>query len=113
MLGSWHSSGGAFHGLSDTGNNAFAGDSKLDAMIEKIQGEFDQKTQVSLSHDVVRYVTGQTYFIPRPVANRGYQLFWPAVMNVFNKERWAQNNARPSEEWLDLWVDQTKPPFVS
>jgi hypothetical protein len=81
MLGSWHSTGGAFHGLTDTGNNAFAGDSKLDAMIEKAQGEFDQKAQISLTHEIVRYMTGQTYFIPRPVANRSYELFWPAVAN--------------------------------
>jgi ABC-type transport system substrate-binding protein len=112
MLGSWHSTGGAFHGLTDTGNNAFGGDAKLDAMIEKIQGEFDLKTQISLSHDVVRYMTGQTYFIPRPIANRSYELWWPAIMNKGLKERWAYNNARPSEEWLDLWVDQTKAPFV-
>ncbi len=112
MLGSWHSAGGAFHGLTDTGNNAFGGDAKLDAMIEKIQGEFDQKASISQAHDIVRYMTGQTYFIPRPVANRSYTLWWPAVANNGMRERWAQNNARYSEEWIDLWLDQTKAPFV-
>ena len=112
MLGSWHSSGGAFHGLTDTGNNAFAGDSKLDAMIEKLQGEFDQKTQISLTHDVIRYMTGQTYMIPRPVANRSYEVWWPAVANHGTLERWAQNNATPTEAALNWWIDQTKAPFV-
>jgi peptide/nickel transport system substrate-binding protein len=112
MLGSWHSSGGAFHGLSPTGTNAFAGDPKLDAMIEKIQAEFDQKAQVELSHELIRYMTGQAYMIPRPVANRSYQVWWPAVANQGIKERWAQNNALWSEQAIDWWIDQTLPPFV-
>jgi peptide/nickel transport system substrate-binding protein len=112
MLGSWHSAGGAFHGLTPTGSNAFAGDPALDAMIEKIQGEFDQKTQISLTHDVIRYVTGQTYFIPRPVANRSFEVWWPAVANHGINERWAQNNATPTEAAINWWIDQTKAPFV-
>ena len=39
-------------------------------MIEKIQGEFDNKKQIDMSHELIRYMTGQTYFIPRPRANR-------------------------------------------
>jgi peptide/nickel transport system substrate-binding protein len=112
MLGSWHSSGGAFHGLTPTGTNAFAGDPKLDEMIEKIQAEFDQKNQVELSHEVIRYMTGQAYMIPRPVANRSYEVWWPAVANQGIKERWAQNNALWSEQAIDWWIDQTQAPFA-
>jgi ABC-type transport system substrate-binding protein len=111
MLGSWHSAGGAFHGLTPTGTNAFAGDPKLDQMIEKIQAEFDSKTQISLSHDLIRYMTGQSYMIPRPVANRAYELWWPAVANQGLNERWAQNNALWTETAINWWIDTTQPPF--
>jgi ABC-type transport system substrate-binding protein len=110
MLGSWHSSGGAFHGLTPTGNNAFAGDPKLDAMIEEIQGEFDQKKQVSLSHELIRYMTEQTYMIPRPVANRAYEVWWPVIGNIGTKERWP-NNAIWTESAVDWWIDESKPPL--
>ncbi len=73
--------------------NAFKGDPKLDDMIQKMQAEFDTGKQVSLTHDVIRYMTGQMYMVPRPVANRGYQIFWPAIGNVGLNERWAGNNA--------------------
>ena len=112
MLGSWHSSGGAFHGLTPDGNNAFKGDPKLDDMIQKVQAEFDTGKQVGLSHDVIRYMTGQTYMVPRPVANRAYQIFWPAIGNVGLNERWAGNNAVWTEEYHNWWIDSTKAPFV-
>lgn len=110
MLGSWHSAGGAFHGLTPDGNNAFGGDPKLDAMIERIQAEFDLKQQISLTHDVIRYMTEQSYMIPRPVANRAYEVWWPAVANQGIKERWP-NNAIWTESAIDWWIDETKPPF--
>jgi ABC-type transport system substrate-binding protein len=108
MLGSWHSSGGAFHGMTPDGTNAFKGDPKLDQMIEKIQAEFDQKNQVKLSHDLIRYMAGQTYMVPRPVAHRGYMLFWPTIANAGTKERWAGNNAVWTEEYIDWWIDPSK-----
>ena len=112
MLGSWHSAGGAFHGMSPDGTNAFKGDPKIDQMIEKIQAEFDQKSQVTQTHEVIRYMTGQTYMVPRPVANRGFTIYWPALANVGVQERWAQNNASWSEEYINWWIDTTKAPFV-
>ena len=112
MLSSWHSTGAAFHGLTPTGQNAFGGDSKLDQMIEKIANEFDQKTQINATHDLIRYMTGMTYMIPRPVANRGYELWWPSIANLGMKERWAGNNAIWTEQYQDIWIDETKPPFA-
>jgi peptide/nickel transport system substrate-binding protein len=111
MLGSWHSTGGSFHGLTPTGNDAFAGDPKLDAMIEEIQSEFDNKKQISLSHDLIRYMTGQTYMIPRPVANRAYEVWWPVIGNIGIKERWP-NNAIWTESAIDWWIDTSKPPLA-
>jgi hypothetical protein len=112
MLGSWHSAGGAFHGMTPDGTNAFKGDAKIDDMIGKIQGEFDQKNQIKMSHDLIRYMTGQTYMVPRPVANRPYQLYWPAIANNGLNERWAGNNAVWTEENINWWIDTTKAPFV-
>jgi hypothetical protein len=50
--------------------------------------------------------------VPRPVANRGYTIYWPAIANVGVQERWAQNNATWSEEYINWWIDTTKAPFV-
>ena len=102
----------AFHGPTPDGMNAFKGDPKLDDLIQKTQAEFDTGKQVSLTHDVIRYMTGQMYMVPRPVANRGYQIFWPAIGNVGLNERWAGNNAVWSEEYQNWWIDTTKAPFV-
>ena len=110
MLGSWHSAGGAFHGLTPNGNNAFGGDPKLDQMIERIQAEFNQKAQIDLSHDLIRYMTGQAYMIPRPVANRAYEVWWPVVANQGTLERWP-NNAIWTETAINWWIDSTKAPL--
>ncbi len=107
MLGSWHSSGGAFHGMSPDGKDAFAGDPKVDSMIESIQSEFDQDKQVSQTYDLIRYMTEMMYMIPRPVASPAYQLWHVAVGNVGMRERWP-NNAIWSEEAIDYWIDSTK-----
>ena len=111
MLSGWHSKGGSYHGLSPTGNDAFSGDPKLDDMIQKVQGEFDTQKQISMTHDVIRYMTGQSYFVPNPVSSPNYQLWWPAVSNLGMKERWP-NNALWTEEAIDWWIDTTKAPFA-
>ncbi len=46
--------------------------------------------------------------IPNPVANRPYTLWWPTLQNVGIKERWAQNNAVWTEEYIDWWIDPSK-----
>jgi ABC-type transport system substrate-binding protein len=107
MLGSWHSKGGAFHGLSPSGNDAFSGDPDLDAMIESIQAEFDGPTQVSMTHDLIRYMTERSYMVPRPVVSPSYQLWHRAVSGVGFKERWP-NNAIWTEEAIDYWIDSSK-----
>jgi ABC-type transport system substrate-binding protein len=112
MASSWHSTGAAFHGLTPNGQNAFAGDPKLDQMIDKIANEFNQKAQIELSHELIRYMTGMSYMIPRPVANRSYELWWPVIANQGIKERWAGNNAVWTEQYIDWWIDQTKAPLA-
>jgi ABC-type transport system substrate-binding protein len=107
MLGSWHSAGGAFHGMSPNGEDAFAGDPDVDALIEKIQGEFELDSQIALSHDLIRYITGMAYMVPRPVVSPPYQVFHPAISGVGWRERWP-NNALWAEEAIDWWIDSSK-----
>ena len=76
-------------------------------MIEAIQAQFDQEEQVGMTHDLIRYMTGMSYMIPRPVVSPPYQLYHPAVSGVGWRERWP-NNALWTEEALDWWIDSTK-----
>jgi peptide/nickel transport system substrate-binding protein len=111
MLGSWHSGGGAYHGLTPDGNDAFSGDPALDTMIEAAAAEFDNPAQVAKVHDIIRYITGKTYFIPKPTVAPTYHLWWPALSGVHYRERWP-NNSEPSEEAIDWWIDESKAPFA-
>lgn len=111
MFGSWHSGGGAFHGLTPDGNDAFSGDPALDAMIEEAGAEFDNPAQVAKVHDIIRYITAHTYFIPKPTVAPTYHLWWPALSGVHYRERWP-NNSEPSEEAIDWWIDESKAPFA-
>jgi len=111
MLGSWHPGGSSFHGLTPDGNNPTEGDPKLTQMIEDIQKTFDQKQQISKTHDLIRYMTRQAYFIPRAVTNKPFEVWWPAVSGLGWRERWP-NNAIWTETAIDWWIDKTKPPFA-
>jgi ABC-type transport system substrate-binding protein len=110
MLGSWHPGGSSFHGLTADGKSPEKGDPKLTGMIEDIQKTFDQKAQISKTHELIRYMTRQAYFIPRPVTNKPFEVWWPAISGLGWRERWP-NNAIWTETAIDWWVDKTKPPF--
>jgi ABC-type transport system substrate-binding protein len=111
MLGSWHPGGSSFHGYTPDGNNPTEGDSSLTAMIEDSAAEFDSNTQISRVHDIIRYMTEHAYFIPKPTVAPTYELYWPALSGVGWRERWP-NNALPTEEAIDWWIDETQPPFA-
>jgi ABC-type transport system substrate-binding protein len=107
-----HKNGGRFHGFTPDGKNAHQGDPKLNDMIDKMRAEFDRNKQLDLSHEIQRYFTGQSYYIPRAATVKPLTLTWPALgnMGVFQaspgENQWAERNVH----W---WVDQTKPPFTS
>ena len=111
MLGSWHPGGSSFHGYTPDGNNATAGDPALTAMIEAAAAEFDTPTQIAKVHDIIRYMTERTYFIPNPTVAPTYELYWPALSGLGWIERWP-NNALPAEEAIHWWIDESKPPFA-
>ncbi len=76
-------------------------------MIEAIQAEFDTDEQVAKSHDLIRYMTGMMYMVPRPVVSPPYQLYHPAISGVGWRERWP-NNAIWTEEAIDWCIDSSK-----
>ena len=112
LAGSFHKDGGAFHGMTPDGKNAYLGDPKVNDMIDQIKAEFDTAKQQSITHDVIRYITQQSYAIPVPMAAKAYTLNWPVIGNGYLYSRWAQDNAYPSEEWINWWIDTSKPPIA-
>ena len=105
-----HKDGGRFHGLTPTGTDAHLGDPRLNEDIEKIKAEFDRDAQISMVHDLTRYFTEQSYYIPRAAHVRGLTLVWPGLANYQTYVRapadnqWAESN-------LYWWMDETKAPF--
>ena len=106
-----HKNGGRYHGMSPDGKNAHMGDPKLNDMIDKMRIEFDRAKQVDIAHELQRYFTGQSYYVPRAATVKPLTLTWPSLgnMGVFQpspgENQWSERNVH----W---WVDQTKPPFV-
>ena len=49
-----------------------------------------------MTHDLVRYLTGQTYYIPRISAARAFSLWWPVIGNLG-----VDIGLPPSSEQLD------------
>ncbi len=111
MLGSWSPGGSSFHGLTPTGENADQGDPDLTDMIAAAAAEFDRDAQISKVHDIIRYITEHSYFLPKPTVAPTLELYWPALSGVDWRERWP-NNELPVEEAIDWWIDESKPPFV-
>ncbi len=112
LVGSFHSDGGNFHGLTPDGKNPQNGDPKLDGMIDQIKNEFDTAKQQSIMKDLQRYATGQAYSIPAPMIAKPFTVTWPVIGNYGMWARWAQDNASYSEEYLNWWIDTSKPPIT-
>ncbi len=112
LVGSFHSDGGNFHGLTPDGKSPEKGDPKLDDMINQIKNEFDTSKQQSIMKDLQRYATGQAYAIPAPMIAKAFTITWPVIGNYNMYARWAQDNASYSEEYLNWWIDTSKPPIA-
>jgi peptide/nickel transport system substrate-binding protein len=106
-----HKNGGRYHGMSPDGRNAVQGDPKINEMIDRLRGEFDRAKQVEQTHDLIRYFTGQSYYVPRAATVKPMTLTWPALgnMGVFQaspgENQWAERN-------LHWWIDPTKAPLA-
>ena len=108
---SFHYLGGAFHGMTPDGNNAHEGDPKINDMSEQIGLEFDREAQIELVHDVIRYATQQSYYIPQGTSAKQFQLIWP-VLSGFNAANSPPDATTWADSLLDIWIDTTKPPIA-
>jgi peptide/nickel transport system substrate-binding protein len=108
---SLHYLGGAFHGMTPDGNNAHMGDPKLNDMSEKIGMEFDREAQIELVHDVIRYATEQSYYIPQGTSAKQFQLIWP-VLSGFNAATAPPDFTNWGDALLDIWLDTSKAPIA-
>ena len=111
VFGSLHKDGAFYKGMSPTGINVKDGDPKVNDLAQKIKREFDVEKQKTLTHELIRYFTGQTYYIPVPSQVKGLSAYWPAIgnLNVFS------NGVSPNvwtERHLNWWIDTSKAPFV-
>jgi ABC-type transport system substrate-binding protein len=107
---SLHYLGGAFHGMTPDGKEGHKGDPKLNEMSEKIGLEFDRKKQIDLVHDVIRYATQQSYYIPQGTSAKQFQLVWP-VLSGFNALTAPPDFTNWGDALLDIWIDQSKAPI--
>ena len=105
-----HYQGGAFHGMTADGKEAHKGDPKLNAASEKIGLEFDRKKQIEMVHDVIRYLTQQSYYIPQASSAKKFQLWWPVVSGV-NALTSPPDFTNWADNYLDFWIDPTKAPL--
>ena len=103
-----HRDGSVFHGMTPDGKNASQGDPKVNDLITSMKTEFDLQKQQSLAHDLIRYVTEQSYSIPRPSTSKGFTLSWPAIGNLGVDTTWV--GATDVDVKFDYWVDSSKPP---
>ena len=107
---SLHYLGGAFHGMTPDGKDAHKGDPKLNDMSEKIGLEFDRKKQIDMVHDVIRYTTQQSYYIPQGTSAKQFQLVWP-VLSGFNALTAPPDFTNWGDALLDIWIDTSKAPL--
>ena len=110
LYGTMHKDGGFFQGSTPDGKNPHLGDPKVMDLIDKIKAEPDLKRQQSLVHDVIRYLAGQTYSVPRPASVKAFSVWWPAIGNLGMTASYAGAN-QIAEVRRDWWVDTTKAPL--
>jgi peptide/nickel transport system substrate-binding protein len=105
-----HYLGGAFHGMTPNGLDAHKGDPKLNEMSEKLNAEFDRQKSIDLTHEVIRYTTQQSYYIPQGTSAKQFQLIWP-VLSGYNMDTSPPNFTNWADNWLNFWIDDTKAPI--
>ncbi len=113
LYGILHPEGDTPHGATVDGSSATKGDPKLNADLAKLRQETDRERAISLTHDVVRYVTQQAYMIPKPTNPKPFSVWWPAIGNLGYYRSSVAGPNRWVEEYLDWWLDTSKPPFTS
>jgi peptide/nickel transport system substrate-binding protein len=108
----WPKGGDAFRGFSASGANDKSGDPKLNAMLEKVRLESDDKAVRSQLHDIQRYLAKTMWGLNTPGGATSFKMGWPAVRN---NNVWRRTRQGGFSQWdpYQLWLDQSLPPFSS
>ena len=104
LSGTFHKDGSLFQGLTPDGNNAHLGDPKVNTMIEQIVREFDLKKQQELTGEFIRYMTGKSYQVPRPIGAKNFGVYWPTLRNIGAFNTYPGGNTAV-ESTLHWWID--------
>ena len=107
-----HKDGQGYRGMVPAGGSVVNGDPMANDMALKITQEFDRARQVTQMHDLIRYVTGQSYYIPRISAVKGYSLWWPVIGNLGSSVSYPGSSTW-TDQRLNWWIDDSKPPIKS
>jgi ABC-type transport system substrate-binding protein len=105
-----HKDGQGYRGMVPANGNVVNGDPMTNDMALKITQEFDRNKQKSIMHDLIRYVTGQSYYVPRVSSVKLYSLWWPAVGNLGAAVGYPGSNTWVDQR-LNWYIDDTKPPL--
>jgi ABC-type transport system substrate-binding protein len=108
LFGMMHPNGGFYHGAAPDGGNVADGDPDMIAMIEKVKAEPDMEEQQAQVKELIRYITGQMYNVPRPTNAKLFRNWWPAIGNVGLNNTYAGGNIWV-EERINWWVDESAP----
>ncbi len=93
----WSKAGATFFGFSASGKNDKAGDPAIDAMIEKMRIERDDKTRRTIIFDLQRMLAKSAYGFLTPGVGAGFLMASPALQN-FRVYRLARANYK-------MWVN--------
>ncbi len=110
MFATMNKDGAVFHGMTPDGRNAHLGDPKVNDLTARMKLEFGLEKQQALAHDLIRYVTGKAYNIPRPATSKNFNVWWPVIANlqVYNTYPGGTVEVETRLQW---WIDETKPPL--
>jgi peptide/nickel transport system substrate-binding protein len=110
VFGLMHKDGAFYKGMSPDGRNVQNGDPKVNDLALKIQQEFDVQKQQTLTQELIRYFTGQSYYVNQPSQAKAFGLWWPAIANLDAFSSGVSPNVW-SENRLHWWVDDSKAPL--
>jgi ABC-type transport system substrate-binding protein len=108
--GTLHKDGAFYHGMTPDGLNVQNGDPKVNDLAIRIKTEYDVEKQQTLVHELIRYFTEQSYYIPQVSQAKGYSLWWPAIGNLGAFSNGVSPNLW-TERHLHWWMDPSKKPL--
>jgi ABC-type transport system substrate-binding protein len=112
MEAAGHPGGRNFIGFTPDGNNAHMGDPEITALFPRMKAEFDLKKQQAIAWDFQRQMAQKAYAPNLLVDSPLFEMAWPCVGNfrAFDGKR-QQGGQNITEGGLQLWIDDSKPPF--